>query len=55
MNYKVLINEEEKVVLKTDKENIITLIFSEDDNKEVENIILDSLVSSYEKRVMTNK
>lgn len=52
LNYKILTNDENMVVLKTEKENIITLFFSEKDNEDAENIILNSLVSSYENRVM---
>ncbi len=49
MKYKEL--SKNMIVIETDDGNKITISFAEENNTEVENFILESLVYSYEKRM----
>lgn len=51
MNYTMKRTEENVVVIKTDKGNTITLVFQKEDNPDIEDIITDNLLTSYEKRI----
>ena len=40
-----------EIVINTKYGNTIKIIFSENDNKDVENVVLDNLMTSYERRI----
>ena len=51
MKYKVIGDENERVIFETEKGEIITLLFADKDNKEAEDNILENLVYCYEQRI----
>lgn len=47
-----MINEKKReITITTKMGNLVKIIFSEEDNKEAENIVLDNLMTSYEMRL----
>ncbi len=51
MNLCVDSDTDGKIVLKNKDGNIVTLMFENEDNLQTEKVILDNLMSSYERRV----
>lgn len=51
MNCEMKRVDENTVVMKTEKGNTVTLRFKPEDNPEIEDIITDNLLTSYERRI----
>ena len=51
MGYAIICNKENQVVLKTEDNVQITLVFSKQNQQEVEEAVLNNLVQVYEKRI----
>ena len=51
MNEKIQRISKSEFIMESEKGEFITLIFNEIDNKDVENLILESLLTSYETRL----
>ncbi len=53
LNYKMERVDANTVVMITERGEKVTLHFQPDDNPDIENIITDNLLTSYEKRIKT--
>lgn len=51
MNYTMERIAENVVVMTTDKGNTIKIVFRKEDNPDIENIVTDNLLMSYEQRI----
>ena len=54
MNYKMERIADNVVVMTTDSGNTIKIVFAKEDNPDIENIVTDNLMMSYEKRIKDN-
>jgi hypothetical protein len=55
MKYKIKRTAENVVVMETDKGNKVTIVFQKEDNPNIEDIVTNNLLMSYEKRLKENK
>lgn len=51
MNYTIKRTAENVVLMETDKGNKITIVFRKEDNPDIENIVTNNLLTSYEQRM----
>lgn len=51
MNYTMKRTEKNVVIMTTDKGNTVKIVFRKEDNPDIEDIVTDNLLTSYELRI----